>query len=207
MGTMTNRFLAFLMTLLNVRLNGWMPNPEQAVAPRLKLWPYYFVKELFGTSKETDRLLNLSDGGHYENLGLYGLIKRGCRFIIVSDAAADPGFGFGDFASLQRKVRIDLGVGIEIDMSGIRPDEDGLSRRHFAAGTIHYPSGAKGVLVYIKTSLTGDESEDLLAYRRRNPSFPDQSTADQFFDEAQFESYRKLGDHVGNGIFEEQDSH
>ena len=65
----------------------------------------------------------------------------------------------------------------------------------------------KGVLVYIKTSLTGDESEDLLAYRRGKPDFPDESTADQFFDEAQFESYRKLGEHVGNGIFEEQDSH
>ena len=204
MGTMTNRFLALLMALLNVRLNRWMPNPQTA---RISIWPYYFLKELLGSSKESDGLLNLSDGGHYENLGVYGLIKRGCRFIIASDAAADPSFGFADFASLQRKVRIDLGVGIEIKMDSLRLGEDRLCKGHHAVGTIHYPNGMKGVLVYIKTSLTGDESEDLLAYRRGKPDFPDESTADQFFDEAQFESYRKLGEHVGNGIFEEQDSH
>ncbi len=204
MGTMTNRFLALLLALLNVRLNRWMPNPKVGDASWFKVWPYYFIKELLGSSKETDRLLNLSDGGHYENTGVYGLIKRGCRFIIASDAAADPSFGFTDFASLQRKVRIGLGVGIEIDMEDLRPGEDGMSESHAAVGKIHYPNGMEGVLLFVKTSLTSDESEDLLAYRRANESFPDESTADQFFDEAQFESYRKLGDHVGYGMFKEE---
>ena len=179
-----------------------MPNPERQMARWFKGWPYYFLKELLGSCKETDRLLNLSDGGHYENLGLYGLVKRGCRLIITSDAAADPGFAFGDLAGAQRKLRIDLGVDIEIDVSDLRPDPDtGLCKRHHAVGTIHYPNGLKGTLVYIKTSLTGDEPEDLRAYRRKNPTFPDQSTGDQFFDEGQFESYRKLGEMIAREVF------
>ena len=105
-------------------------------------------------------------------------------------------------ANVQRKLRIDLGVDIEIDLKPLRPDpETGFSSQHSAVGTIHYPNGIKGTLVYIKTSLTGDEPEDVLAYRRSNPTFPDQSTGDQFFDEAQFESYRKLGDLIGREAF------
>ncbi len=210
MGTSTSRVLTFLMTLLNVRLNRWMPNPDPSRTPTVKFWPYYFVKELFGKGKETDRLLNLSDGGHHENLGIYSLIKRGCRFIIASDAGADPAFRMEDLANLLRKVRIDLGVDIKIRLDGLRPQTDPQTKtrhtpQYYAVGTIDYPSGGDGVLVYIKTTVTGNEPEDLLAYERQNPSFPDESTADQFFDEAQFESYRKLGELIGKEVFSEDE--
>ncbi len=194
MGTNTHAGLRFLMTLLNVRLNRWMPNPGQPTTPHFVFWPWYFVKEMFGKEKETDRLLNLSDGGHHENLGLYALIKRGCRFLIVSDAGADPDFTFVDLANAMRKVRIDMGVGIEIDLSDLRPDGKSTTHKHFAVGTIHYPNGVKGTLVYINTAIDGHEPEDVLGYRRKHFAFPDESTGDQFFGEDQFESYRKLGE-------------
>ncbi len=202
MGTSTSPILTFIMTLLNVRLNRWMPNPDPSHRPLIKFWPYYFVKELRGKGKEENWLLNLSDGGHHENLGIYPLIKRGCQVIIASDAGADPNFDFGDLANLIRKVRIDMGVEINIDLTTLRQKPNSKdTTEHFALGTIEYPDNTKGLLIYIKSSLTGKESEDLLAYRRRNVTFPDQTTADQFFDEAQFESYRELGYLIGREVF------
>ena len=202
MGTSTNAGLRALLTLLNVRLNRWMPNPKPdfTYMRKITLWPYYFIKELLGKTKESDNLLNLSDGGHHENLGVYPLLKRRCRVIIASDATADPGFAMNDLANVIRKARIDLGVNIRIDLKDhLRPDPETMrTKNYYAIGDIFYPSkdpnGTKGKLLYIKSTITGEEPEDLLAYRREHPSFPDQTTGDQFFDEAQFESYRKLGE-------------
>ena len=202
MGELSSPILTFILTLLNVRLNRWMPNPDPSRKAWIKFWPYYFVKELLNKGKEDDRLLNLSDGGHHENLGIYPLIKRRCKVIIASDAGADPNFNFGDLANLIRKVRIDLGVKIKINLKKLRQDKHSKNTaNHFAVGTIEYPDVEEGVLIYIKSSIIGDEPEDLLAYRRKNPTFPDESTADQFFDEAQFESYRELGYLTGKQVF------
>ena len=202
MGTSTSPILTFIMTLLNVRLNRWMPNPNPTHRTEPKFWPYYFIIELLGKGNEKDRLLNLSDGGHIENLGIYELIKRRCEVIIASDATADPQFNFGDLANLIRKVRIDFGVKIDIDLSELRQNKDSKNTsKQFAVATIDYPDSPDGILIYIKSSITGEESEDLLAYRRKHNTFPDESTADQFFDEAQFESYRELGYIIGKELF------
>lgn len=202
MGELSSPIMTFILTLLNVRLNRWMPNPDPARKAWIKFWPFYFVKELLDKGREDDRLLNLSDGGHHENLGIYELIRRRCAVIIASDAAADPDFNFGDLANTMRKVRIDMGVEIAIDLKQLRQDTNAKNTKaHCAVGTIDYPDAPKGILVYIKSSITGDETEDLLAYRRKYPTFPDQSTADQFFDEAQFESYRELGYTIGREVF------
>jgi len=202
-GGYTNPLMAFIMTLLNFRLNLWMPNPKPLQLPKLKLifWPFYLFRELFYKGTENDTLLNLSDGGHHENLGVYPLLKRRCRVIIASDAGADPRFQMEDFANLQRKARIDLGIDIQINLAPLHPyPENGYSDAHFVKGTISYPDGEEGKLFYIKTSLTGFEPEDLLAYQRKNNSFPHETTADQFFYEDQFESYRKLGEFVGDEL-------
>jgi hypothetical protein len=209
MGTSTNKALRFLLTLLNVRLNRWMPNPNPDITRISKtvLWPLYLIYELLGKNKESNKLLNLSDGGHHENLGIYPLLKRRCRVIIASDATADPGFSMNDLANVIRKARIDLGVNITIKLKGVRPDpKTGLSQRCYAIGDILYPStdpaGANGTLIYIKSAITKEAAGDLLAYKNKNSSFPDQTTADQFFDEAQFESYRKLGETIALDAFE-----
>lgn len=208
MGTSTNKALRALLTLLNVRLNRWMPNPAFSLSGKAVFWPWYFLKEILGEANEGDKLINLSDGGHHENLGIYPLLRRRCRIIIASDATADPDFAMTDLANVIRKARIDLGVDITIDTTDLRPDpETGLSRTCCVIGDIHYPSNdpdeALGRLIYIKSAVTGKEPEDLLAYRRKNPSFPDQTTGDQFFDEDQFESYRKLGEATALEVFKQ----
>jgi len=202
MGTSTNSGMAALMTLMNVRLNLWMLNPNRKRWPKVILWPYYLFKELLRQSTENDALLNLSDGGHHENLGIYPLLKRRCRLIIASDAGADPSYKMEDFANLQRKARIDLGINIEIDLSDLRPDaKTRYTNAYFVKGIIHYPEGEKGTLFFLKTTMTGNEPEDLLAYQRKSPNFPDETTADQFFNEDQFESYRKLGEWIGERFY------
>ena len=203
MGTSSSPFLAFIMTLLNIRLNRWMINPRVALVPKsFLIWPYYFVKELLGKSRETDCLSNLSDGGHHENLGVYSLVRRGCRYIIASDAGADPVYAMEDLANMMRKLRVDFGIDVTMDLSGLRPDPLTKSTpRHHAVGRIKYPGGLDGILIYIKSSVTGTEPEDLLTYGRQCKDFPNETTSDQFFDEAQFESYRKLGDLIGDAVF------
>jgi len=201
MGSSTNSLFAFIMTLLNIRLNRWMPNPEKQNVVGLVFWPWYFVKELLNLGKETDRLLNLSDGGHHENLGVYQLLKRRCKVIIASDAGADPNYQFNDLGNLIRKARIDLGVLIDINLDDLRLNNDSAdTKSHAVTGTINYPDGTQGIFIYLKTSIIGDEPEDILAYRRKNTAFPDESTGDQFFDECQFESYRQLGYMTGKSI-------
>lgn len=147
--------------------------------------------------------LHLSDGGHFENLALYELIRRHCRYVIVSDASADPDTAFDDLANAVRRVREDFGVEIDLDISPLRPNQAGYSSQHAVVGTIHYDGLGgtdKGTILYFKPALTGDEPPDVLQYRHRNAAFPHESTGDQFFDEAQWESYRRLGEHAGSVI-------
>ena len=162
----------------------------------------FFFKELFGRTNCDDksRYIHLSDGGHFENLALYELVRRHCRYIIVSDCGADPDVGFDDFGNAVRRIREDFGVEIEIDLSPLRPGADGISKQHMAVGTVHYNGNGndKGTLLYYKPSLTGDEPGDITQYRKRNSAFPHESTGDQFYDEAQWEAYRRLGEHAAN---------
>src|SRR5262249_11508801 len=58
-----------------------------------------------------------------------------------------------------------------------------------------------GLLLYVKTTLTGDENDYVLDYKRRNFTFPHETTLDQFFGEEQFEAYRALGFHTVNSAF------
>ncbi len=202
MGMYTNRPLAMLMTLLNIRLGSWTQNPEKDKVRRGgMLWTLF--RELLGLTSRDLPYVNLSDGGHFENLGLYGLIQRRCKYIIVSDAGADAAFAFADLGNVLRKIRIDFGVQVEdMNLSMVRPDpQSGLSRSHCAVGRILYPAGEEGLLIYLKPTLSGNEPADLLHYRGQHKTFPHETTADQFFDEAQFESYRALGYQIGKEVF------
>jgi hypothetical protein len=150
------------------------------------------------------QFLHLSDGAHFENLALYELVRRHCRYIIVSDCGTDPEVAFDDLAIALRSIREDFGVEIELDVSPLRAGADGRARQHAVVGTIHYDGygGAdKGTLLLFKPALTGDESSDVVQYQARNPAFPHESTGDQFYNEAQWESYRRLGEHAGDAVF------
>lgn len=204
MGYHTSPTLSFLMTVFNVRLGWWLRNPRWTRTwadgdSRLSLKE--LLSELLGMTTDDRSWVYLSDGGHFENLGLYELVRRRCRFIIACDAGQDGAVTFADLGNAIEKCRADFGVNIEIDLSRLRPATGStFSASHCAIGTIRYderdPDDPPGTLLYLKSSLTGDEPADVLRYASANPAFPHESTADQFFDESQFESYRALGYHI-----------
>jgi hypothetical protein len=207
MGARSSPATTFLLTLFDARLGWWVPN-------RLRQAPMYgdhpgfpglhLVAELLGLTHDAGRFAHISDGGHFENLALYELVRRRCRFIVCSDAGADPTREFADLGNAIQKCRVDFGAEIELDINLLRPDPaTGLSRRHAVLGKIRYSDTRHGLLLYLKPSLVGDEPADVQHYARRNPEFPHQSTGDQFFDEVQFECYRRLGQHIGDRVFGE----
>jgi predicted acylesterase/phospholipase RssA len=210
MGSTTVRQLVFVLTMLNLRLGYWLPNPRQVNAGRTLAirWagPHtrYLLLEALGALNTQRPLVNVSDGGHLENLAIYELLRRRCELIIAVDAEADPELTFGGLITLMRLAKIDLGIDIDINLDPLRLDEDGESRSHFAIGTIHYgvEDGVPqiGRLLYIKSSFAGDENPFIARYRADFPDFPHETTADQFFDEVQFEAYRALGFHIGSKV-------
>lgn len=206
MGYNSSSLLTIVMALFNARLGWWLGNPRhdgtawRLPGPRFGIRT--FIDEMFGMTNDRNTWVYLSDGGHFENLGVYEMVLRRCAVIVLSDAGADPGFRYEDLGNAVRKIRIDLGIPIDFDtpMPGAWPPADGHARTHCAIGRIRYScvdEGAEdGVIVYLKPSLTGDEPADVRHYASRQATFPHETTTDQFFSEAQFESYRRLGVHV-----------
>ncbi len=221
MGRKTTGYLRFIMAFLNLRLGYWLPNPSSVKGLNSLMLRHGFLagmrryyeglfyrsflllREYLGLGlDEQSRYLMLSDGGHFDNLGLYELIRRRCKLIIISDAEADPDMTFNGLAEAVRLARIDFGVLIDIDVDHIKRNANtGLSAKHYAVGEIHYSKTEIGYLLYIKSSLSGDENIDIDEYHAREPSYSHQTTADQFFDEVQFEAYRALGRHIADGVF------
>jgi len=195
--------VTFLMSAFNLRLGLWVPHPQNGYRRRFRLPGRFFFLELLGLSRTDGKLLLLSDGNHFENFGLYELIRRHCRYIIVSDCGADPEVAFDDLANVLRRVREDFGVEVELDVSRLHPGANGLAGQHAVVGTIHYNGLGgmdKGTILFVKPALTGDEPPDVLQYQTRNRTFPQESTANQFYDEPQWESYRRLGEHTGRAV-------
>ena len=166
--------------------------------------------------------LQLSDGGHFENLGLYELVRRKMDLILVSDGGQDGDFTFADLGNAIERVRVDFGVSIDFEdecytLEGVLPKpreaqseawakKFGLARRGFALAAIRYPDRQScGVLVYMKATMIAGLPSDLYAYKAQNPEYPDQTTLDQFFDEDQFEAYRELGYRLVAQMFAEFD--
>jgi hypothetical protein len=200
MGAKSTPTLTFLMTLLNARLGVWIGNPGPSGhdtwtrgEPQLGVGP--LLSELFGRTTDRNPYIYLSDGGHFENLGLLEMVRRRCRWILVSDAGCDATYTFSDLATAVRLIRLDLGIPIVFD-DGMSID---ASRRgeHFAVGRIQYSAldllAEDGILIYVKATLCNNETIDVQNYAKDCPAFPHESTADQWFTEAQFESYRMLG--------------
>lgn len=201
MGYHTAPVTAFLMTLFNIRLGWWFPNPGRTNAMSASPWfsLRYLVAELLGGANDKSRFVMISDGGHFENLAAYELIRRRCRLVIVSDAECDVDMTFAGLGTLIRMCAVDCGVRITIDVAPIRPAAPGApSAQRWAIGSIDYRDGGpEGVLVYLKAAMCGDEDTAVQQYKSSHPSFPHESTGDQFYGEDQFESYRRLGQDVG----------
>ena len=200
-GFNTSTAVAFLMTVFDVRLGWWLGNPRWDGAawyssPRFGL--NAMISELLGLTNDRNSFVSLSDGGHFDNLGLYELVRRRCKFIVVCDAEQDFSYSFGSLGSAIRRCRVDFGAEIDLDLRRIRPQTTGAKRSeaHCAIGSITYLDHTTGTLFYIKSSLTGDEPQDIMTYAQGHRTFPHETTADQWFSESQFESYRKLGYHA-----------
>ncbi len=320
MGYHSNPAIAFLLTVFNVRLGWWLRNPRRRRIGRVTPYPIppsgkpdalsrFFtlkrgtlpssprfgllrlVNELFGQSDDTTSYVYLTDGGHFDNMGLYELLRRRCRTIVVCDSEADPNLAFQGIGMAIRKARLDFGIEVTLDQTApvppeppagkaapvpatsssaspstkteretskpavatsstdpAKPSAEALSQQqpseapyvlkahvsstdspgftatvahqqsspaseglssfgeypsnstHCVYGTIRYPEDSDpsqfGHILYIKASLTGDEPPDILNYRREHKKFPHDTTLNQFFTESQFESYRRLGEHI-----------
>lgn len=204
MGLRTSRYASFWLALLNLRLGLWLKQPgHSASGPGVR----YLLQELTATANERGAFANVSDGGHIENLGVYELLRRRCRYIVAVDGESDPKMTFHALTNLQRLAYIDFGIVLDLNLDDLRLGQAGFSRSHFQFCRIIYPGGDQdseeeiGYLIYLKLSLTGNEGEFLRRYKLDEPAFPHQSTADQFFSESQFEAYRALGEHVGEKLF------
>lgn len=265
LGSRTSLGLSLLTGFFNLRLGYWWDSktdrskasssdPPPTLTRRLEnflqcLLPVqvFLLDEMLARFRGTgQRYWYLTDGGHFENLGAYELIRRRLPFIVVIDADADPDYGFSDLGNLIRKARLDFGAEIRFlsqhelnsrvnaavrkffgtldelrrgqwseepikdpnaprKRLSVASEEERLSLAHAALAEVRYDGSSEpaSLLLLIKPTLTGDEPADVLRYHAEHPSFPHQTTAEQFFDEAQWESYRRLGQHIATQLFQQ----
>jgi hypothetical protein len=209
--------LTMWLAFLNVRLGFWAPTPNRRRwrTPQPRLWPFYLLAECLSQTNDLGSYCYLTDGGHFDNTGLYALVERGCRYIVVVDCGADPKPTFSDIGEAIRRCRIDFGTDVKLAVRPFTRREDGLSRGHFAVGRIRYSQahastlgwgdGAdrKGILIWIKPTVRREDPADVRQYDLENEHFPQQTTGDQWFNEAQFESYRRLGVESARSLLEQ----
>jgi hypothetical protein len=277
MGYNSSPSITLLLALFNVRLGWWLGNPGDAgqrsynkEGPKLAAKPLF--DEAFGQTTDQSSYVYLSDGGHFEDLGLYEMVRRRCRFIVVVDAGEDAKFAFEDLGNAVRKIYIDLGIritfegleglktrpsphplsgavrdaaatlNIEVskvakaaaraakavtnaDEANAKPDGKGAKGceaaktgeiPYYALGTIHYVDAdgkdadekyGNGTILYVKPAYHGTEtSAGIRSYAMAHEDFPHETTADQWFTESQFESYRSLAlDIVHNTLDQEHE--
>ncbi len=209
MGFYSQPALGFLMTVFDVRLGWWLGNPGKkhwaSGSPNVGF--YWLLRELFGSTDDDSEFIYLSDGGHFENLAVYELVRRRCKLIVACDASCDPGYAFGDLHNAMERCRSDFGVDISFpELAPLRPLPDPAdpqcrrAKAHFAVGKIRYNPESHlddGTIIYIKPTLVEGDPRDVLAYAQTDKTFPHDSTANQWFDESHFESYRALGESAG----------
>ncbi len=217
MGTKSNRVVAFLLTLLDIRIGYWALSPKRTIPAWFQYitwWPYYLILELLSLKDTLRWRVNLSDGGHIENLAVYELLRRGCQLILAVDATADSKYAFDELNNLVTRATNELGVKIRFRQNPetfIRPlPSEGFSQSHFVIADIEDLPGKEpekqfyripGLLIYLKSSMRPPkrwkkdviEKSDSYAYKTYHPSFPHESTADQFFDPDQWGAYYYLG--------------
>lgn len=215
MGYHSSAIMTLLMTLFNVRLGWWWPNPgkhglsvHSTPSPSNSLDA--LLSESIGDTNDDEPWVYLSDGGHFENLGIYEMVLRRCSTIVVIDGSADAEYSLEDFANACRKIYVDFGIPIELDNVNFGPSHihagTGSKNRHCCVYSIRYDCVHKdaqpGTLFYIKASLCNSLPADVKHYAAEHKLFPHESTVNQFFRETQFESYRRLGSHVIDHILD-----
>lgn len=232
-----------LLAVSGARLGTWLPNPrfvanlvsaerDDTKKTGPKSLPAirgagYFYRELFGLNDRDARLVQVTDGGHYENLGLVEALRRRSRLIFCIDGGGDAPPLVSGLAEAIRLAKYELGVTITFDhcaeyrLDGITPglaatfdEKDALyalngrlTHSTVAVGLITYPRAARlpenasdGVLIFAKAVLCKECPQWLLTYAASNPVFPHDPTSDQWFNEGQFAAYTELGRLMGRQV-------
>ncbi|WP_076865642.1 hypothetical protein [Bradyrhizobium mercantei] len=203
-GITRDRIVSALMMMLNMRLGIWIGSPSgrpgrpnhfrPALTHGIFRWGY----------RRTSRFVELSDGGHFDNLGLYELVRRRADLMIIIDAEEDPSTAMKALVSACQRIREDFGTEIEIGNAAdilYAKERNGyplgakFAQQPFFCCKVQYPAPDRksAALLYIKASMVEGLGFTVRGYRAANAEFPNQPTADQFFDAAQFEAYRELG--------------
>jgi hypothetical protein len=209
MGRFTLPAFRFLMAMLNIRLGVWVRNPRaprtaapSASNPVRRLWRYvvrgwhepgawYVLKEALGLASVKGKFIYISDGGHWENLGVTELLRRRCTNIIVVDASGDA--GLGDIGRAIAVARAELGVEIRLDPYATCPGDDGLAASPVAVGSFEYPDGQQGQIYFARCVLWAGAPTDLQLLAARDRLFPSHPTGNQFLSGELFDAYRALG--------------
>jgi hypothetical protein len=209
-----------LIATFNLRLGVWLPNPlnpeiadhvnSQGTIEKpehrraLRRWPgpMYIFAEMLGLNSLKRRFIYVSDGGHYENLGIMELLRRRCDTIWCIDASGDAPGSARTLAEAIALARSELNVHIDIALDAFAlTSSDGDERIRLVAntvveGTINYDGHSAGRLIVIKLGLTADAPSDLIDFQRNNPTFPYDSTGNQIYRAERFDAYRALGFHA-----------
>jgi len=229
MGRLTLPAFRFLMAVLNIRLGVWIKNPRggggrlgrldawaadaaqsEAASPLVqvpaRLWlgwrepgPLFVLREGLGRADASGRFLYVSDGGHWENLGVVELIRRRCTYVICVDASGSSLSDLGRAAAIARR---DLGVEIVFGSDVLEAQENGVVEEPVAVGQISYPDGGKGQIYVARCALWSQAPTDLLILNRSGSVFPNHPSTKQFLSGEEFEAYRALGWAVGKRLVE-----
>ena len=187
------------------RVLAW-ENAARVVSVAAKPGPYRLLREAFGRPSLSDRKLYVTDGGHYDNLGLLEALRRRPRQVIVIDASNDAANSFGALAEAIATARMDLGVEIAIDVTPLQASGERRAAKAWVTGRATYDdSDDVTEIVFLKAQLVPRLSWDVEHYARENPDFPRRSTSRQLFDEWDFEAYRELGQDLCERMLADRD--
>jgi hypothetical protein len=208
-GITMNPLVSAVMSLLNIRLGVWLGNPASQEKRKLRSIPTFFnpgfLAGVLGCGHtRTSGYVELTDGGHFENLAMYELVRRKLSLVIVVDGEADPTISLASLVSARNRIEQDFGARLEFfkdqgpELLVMHPEKGyplgvKYARSPFIVGQLTYEDETLGTFIYIKSNLTAAIDFSVAGYLASNPDFPHQTTADQFFTPDQFEAYRKLG--------------
>ena len=219
-GITMNRLVSAVMSLLNVRLGLWVGNPlhqqQRKVTSIPTFWNPGLLVGILGRAHAHDSgFIELTDGGHFENLALYELVRRRLKVILIVDGEADPNISLASLVSATRRIEEDFGATLEFypDLGPERlimraaagyPEAVRYAKAPFLVGklTYNHAEEKEGFLIYIKSTLIRQMDFTTAGYLASNPEFPHQSTVDQFFDPVQFDAYRYLGYEIAKTMIE-----
>ncbi|MGA7805150.1 patatin-like phospholipase family protein [Bradyrhizobium sp.] len=208
-GITMNPLVSAVMSLLNMRLGLWVGNPGLRTSRWIRSIPTFLMMGIyagFSKHRRDSKYLELTDGGHFENLGLYELARRKLEIILIVDGEEDPSISLSSLVSASRRIEQDFGARLDFakgeegperlvmyPSNGGYPAGVKYAKAPFLVGTISYKDGSHGVLIYVKATLIRQMDFTTAGYLANNPTFPHQTTADQFFVPDQFDAYRLLG--------------